>query len=145
MKKSESQMMKEVINKLHEEHPVLEDVKFNESNLFEKMNINPWKVAYYKDLYERSLKEYERISDLLNKLIGIRYDHYKFNSEKMLNQREIERYYLTKDKKILKMRKIFRRKEIETKFFETCVRAYELQGWKMKEFWERKQKEYDIE
>lgn len=124
----------EIVDKLLEEHPIHEMVKFNEMDIQEKLKDNSFNIVKYRDLYDRERAKYEELEDKYNTLVGMRYDHYRFDYEKELQKPEIERYYLPKDKKIIQMKNILRKQEIRMRFFELCIKGFESQGWRMKSF-----------
>jgi len=132
--KSEKELREEIINALYEEYPIDEMVKFSELDLQEKLKVNSFWIVRFRDLYNRALSEYEHLEDLYEKLIGERYDWYRFESEKELDKYEIKNYYLPKDKKIIKMKKILARQKIKVDFFKMCLQGMEQQGWRMKSF-----------
>ena len=121
-----------IITDLLEEHPIHELVKFSDLDLQEKLKDNSFMITKYQDLYDREKFRYEELEDLYDKLAGIRYDYYRFEIDKNLQKIEIEKYYLPKDAKMVKMKRILRRQEVKVRFFELCVKGFINQGWRMK-------------
>jgi len=126
--------MNDVVEKLLEEHPIIELVKFSELDIQEKLQDNPYLIVKYRELYYAELAKLESLQDKYDLLTGRRYDWYRFESDKELTKPEIEKYYLPKDKKIQQMKKILRNQEIRVRFFETCFKGLEQQGWRMKSY-----------
>jgi len=124
----------EELAKLHEEYPIEDMVKFTELNLQEKLQDNPYQIVRFRDLYHKELSELDRLNDLHEKLVGKRYEYYRFKDDHEWTKPEIEKYALPKDEKIVRMKKIIRRQEVRVRFFEMCFRAFEKQGWSMKGF-----------
>lgn len=127
-------MEENIVKKLLEEHPITEMVKFNDINVQEKLRDVSFQIVKYRELYYAELAKFEELQDKYNKLLGIRYDYYRFETDKELTKVEIEKYYLPKDKKVLLMKKILRDQEIKTRFFETCYKGFEKQQWSLKTF-----------
>jgi len=124
----------ELFEKLHEEHPIEEMVKFSELDIQEKLKENPSQIVTYKDFYHKELSRMEHLIDLRDKLLGLRYKYYRFEDPNEWSKTEIEKFCLPQDKQILKMKKILHRQEIKVRFFETCWKAYEKQNWAMNTF-----------
>lgn len=127
----------EILAKLMEEHPITELIQFNDINLQQKVQENTFMIVKYRDLWQREKAVLDELIDLYDKLVGERYDYYKFEQDKELTKPEIEKYYLPKDKKILQMKKIMRRQEIKVGFFEICFKAFEKQQWNLKLFYDQ--------
>jgi hypothetical protein len=121
---------------LMKEHPILDMVSFNDMNIQEKLKINSYQVAQYSNLLSASKREYELLEEKYNALLGMQYDHYKFEMDKELTKVEIERYYLPQDKKVRQMKRILDDQRVRIDFFESCVRGLKQVGWNMKTFME---------
>lgn len=124
----------EVFEKLHEEHPIEEMVKFTELNLQEKLKFNPSQIVTYQDLYHKELGRLEYLTDLMDKLLARRYKFYRFEDTNEWTKVEIESFCLPGDKQVLKMKKILHRQEIRVRFFKMCWKGFEKQNWSMKVF-----------
>lgn len=133
---NDKQKAEKLFNELKEKHPIDEMVKFSELDIDEKLQENTGRLVDYRDLYHKSLSELDRLTDLLDKLIGVRYKYYRFDCNEKWVKAEIEKYCLPTDPKIIKMKKIIRRQEIKVRFFEMCWKAFEKQQWSMKLFME---------
>lgn len=123
-----------IILDLHEEYPITEHVKFCEFDLHDKLEKNGDLILMYNDLLIKEEAYLEKIENLMDKLLGERYDYYRFESEKNLQKPEIEKYYLPKDPKILAMKNIITKQNIRVKFFKMCVNALNKVGWSMKTY-----------
>jgi hypothetical protein len=124
----------DILKELHEKYPIEELIKFTELDLQEKLQNNPFQIVHYRDLYHKELSHLDHLSDLLDKLIGLRYEYYRFKDDNEWSKVEIEKYCIPKDKKILRMKKIIRGQEVRVRFFEMAYKAFEKQGWSMKSF-----------
>jgi len=123
-----------IVNELMKEHPIIEIVSFNETNVQEKLEDISFRIIKYMDLHHSEDAKLKHIQDLYDKICGKRYDHYRFNMDKELTKVEIEKFYLPQDTEVLKIKGILRRQEIRTRFFEICVRGLEKMSWSMKTF-----------
>jgi hypothetical protein len=123
-----------VITQLMAEHPIEELVSFNETNIQEKIQNNAYLVVKYTELYLKEKNIYDKISVLRDKIVGERYDHYRYNFDKELDARIIERYYLPKDEKIIRVNKILQKQGWRVEFFQTAVDALKKLQWNMKIF-----------
>ena len=74
------------------------------------------------------------LNDLMDKLVGMRYKHYRFEDTNEWKKVEIEQFCIPQDKKILKMKKIIRRQQVRVRFFNMCWKGFEKQNWSMKLF-----------
>jgi len=126
--------MDDVWMELKEQFPIDEIVKFSEFNISEKLMENTWQLTKFTELYQKEAEELNRIMALKDKIIGMRYDFYRFNYDKELRQSEIEKYYLPKDEKIIKINKIIRQQQWRVEFFSMCVKAIDKVQWNMKNF-----------
>jgi len=132
----------DVIKELLKEHPIHELIKFDDVNLQEKIRENTTYFVKYRDLYHQELARLDKLKDLLDKLIGKRYEFYRFNDEKSWTKTEIEKYALPADEKVVQMKKIVRRQEIRVRFFDMCQRGFDKQGWSMRTFIETLKGDY---
>ena len=123
-----------IYEKLMEEHPITELISFSELDIQDKIAKNPYMIVKYKDLYHKELSHLDHLNDLLDKLIGKQYEFYRFECDREWQKNEIEKYCLPKDKKIIKMKNIIRKQEARVRFFDMCWRAFDKQGWSLKNF-----------
>ena len=127
-------MEENILNELLQEHPIEEMVKFSELDIQDKLRENVSMIVKYRDLYHRELSHLDHLTDMLDKLTGLRYKYYRFDCDDAYTKPEIEKYCIPSDKKILRMKKIIRNQEIRVRFFEMCWKAFEKQNWSMKLF-----------
>lgn len=123
-----------IINKLKEEYPIEDLVSFNETDIHEKLKSNAFDILKYKDLYNKELAILEDLKIKYEKLLGKKYEHYRFNDEKGWTKPEIENYALHADSKIIHMKRIIWKQQICVRFFETCWKGLEKMQWNMKTF-----------
>lgn len=124
----------DVTKKLLKEHPIHKLVKFSELDISEKLQDNVGMIVRYRDLYHKELSKLDKLEDMMEKLIGLRYKYYRFDCDDEYTKAEIEKYCLPADKKIIQMKSIIRKQEIRVRFFEMCWKAFEKQSWSMKMF-----------
>lgn len=124
--------IEDILEKLKEEHPIDELVKFTDIDITEKLQENPFFIVKYRELFLREQSYLIELEEKLEKLIGKRYDWYRFESDRELTKTEIEKYYLPQDKKINIMKKILRKQKARVQFFDICVKGFEQMGWRMK-------------
>jgi hypothetical protein len=124
----------EVIEKLLTEHPIEEMVQFSEIDVREKLEKNEFLVVKYTELLHKEKDIFDKIIAMKEKVVGERYDYYRFNYPKELKSAEIEKFYLPKDNKILKINKLLRSQQWRVDFFETAVKALTRMGWNMKSY-----------
>jgi acyl carrier protein phosphodiesterase len=123
-----------IVNDLLKEYPIYDLVAFDELNISQKLQDNPYQVIRFQDQLLKEKIRYEELEELQEKLVGELYHKYRFQSEEELSNKEIEKYYLPKDPKYLKMKEILRKQKIRIAFFELCVKGLDRQYWSMKEF-----------
>jgi hypothetical protein len=129
--------MSDELEELQEEHNLEELVKFDETNIQEKLQDNAFRIVQYKEFYYKELDIYENLERKMDYLIGIRYKYYKFEVEEEFTKKEIEDYCLPSDMKIIGMKKIMKRQKGRVIFFEMAWKALEKQGWNMKVYSDR--------
>jgi hypothetical protein len=133
---AEDNEMEKVWLELAEQYKIDELVKFSEFNIQDKLAENSWQVTKFTELYEKESDKLNQILALKDRVTGERYDHYRFNFDKELKQSEIEKYYLPKDEKIIKLNNIIRKQTYRVNFFAMAVKALEKMQWNMKSFWD---------
>lgn len=124
----------ELIAKLREEYDIEKIVEFNEFTIQSKLQNHSLVLIQYDELLEKAKFNYNKVVELRDKIVGQRYDYYRFESEKNLQKGEIEKYYLPRDEKILAINTHIERQKIIVDFFTICVKALGQQGWNMKHF-----------
>lgn len=123
-----------IIEDLLKEYPIYDLVAFDELNISQKLQDNPYQVIRFQDQLIKERVRYDELEELQEKLVGELYHKYRFQSEEELSNKEIEKYYIPKDPKYLKMKEILRKQKIRIGFFELCVKGLDRQYWSMKEF-----------
>lgn len=124
----------DVIKELYEEHPIDEMTKFSEIDIQDKLQENSFLVLQYTELLYKEKEQLSKIMRMKDKILGDRYDHYRFNYPKELRQSEIEKFYLPKDTKVIAINKIQRKQEWRVEFFEMAVKSLISMGWNMKSY-----------
>ena len=129
-----------VIKELNKEHPIEEMVKFNDANISDKIKDNTWLEVKYHDLYLKEKNELDSLLALKDKIVGERYDYYikgKLEDQKTLREmtpKEIEKYYLPSDDKVIRINRLVQKQQWRVDFFDMCRKAFNQQGWRMKNF-----------
>ena len=123
-----------ILEKLHEEHPIDDMVKFNELNIHEELQNNDWQTVKYRDLYHRELDKLERLKELLEKTMGKRFIYYRFDCDKEWAKPEIENYALPQDAQVRKIKKLIQKQQAIVRFFNMCWKAFESRKWSMNNF-----------
>jgi hypothetical protein len=134
MSKTTTDEKNEIINELLSEWPIYDDVSFSEFDIVDKMQVNPYKLMKYQDQLNTEKDYLDKLNDLFEKLQGEQYHKYRFELDEELNKSEIEKYYLPKDPKIQKMKKLIRKQKIRVQFFEACVKGLDRQHWAIKNY-----------
>jgi hypothetical protein len=133
---TEEQERDDVWRGLYETYPIDQQVRFNEFDVTEKLSILPFRKVQYDDLFYKEKARYDRMLESVEKIQGIRYDHYKFNYDKELTKYEIEKFYLPKDATLLVAKKKLRKQQWRVDFFKMCADALASQQWQIKSFLE---------
>ena len=133
---SEEQERDEVWKSLYENYPIDQQVRFNEFDVTQKLSMLPYLKVTYDDLFYREKARYDRMLETVEKIQGIRYDHYKFNFDRELTKYEIEKFYLPKDQTLLEAKKKLRKQQWRVDFFKMCSDALASQQWQIKSFLE---------
>ena len=124
----------EILQELHEKHPIDEMVKFSDLNIQEKLMENPFQIVKYKELYYHELSKLDELIILQDKLNGERYKYYRFEDDKEWTKVEIEKYCLPTDIKVIQMKRIIEKQKVRVRFFEIAYKAFEKMQWSMKGF-----------
>ena len=126
--KSEEQEKKELIEKLKQEFDIVSDIDFNEFTIQEKLKQHAFLMVRYGECLERANYDLEKLKELKEKITGERYHYYRFNYDEGLTKIEIEKYYLVKDEKILKINNLIRLQKVKVDFFNICCKAVDKMG-----------------
>ena len=134
MKFVEEQINKdEILNKLLDEFPVEDMLNYNEFDVMEKLPMNPYYTEQFRLLYLSHLGKLERVEMMLEEKLAELYTELK-NGEVALTKVEIEKYYIPKDDKVMSLRRTIAKQKIRVGFFEAVYKAFDKQGWQMKQF-----------
>lgn len=130
------QTMEEVWNELLVDYPIHDIVKFSEYNIADKLTENSWLITEYTKLYEKESDILNQVHEMKETIMCEQYDHYRFNHNNELKQSEIEKYYLPKDERVIKINKVVRKQQYRVNFFAMCVKALEKVYWNMRTFFD---------
>jgi hypothetical protein len=131
---TEKSVEEQIIDELKKDHPIEEMIKFSEINLMEKLQENSFMIVKYREHYYLELFKLEELEDKYDKLVGLRYQHYRFEDDKEWTKVEIEKYCIPSDSKILQFKRIMARQKARVRFFEIAYKAFEQVGWRMKTY-----------
>jgi len=124
----------EVIEELSVRWNIKELLSFSEINIQEKLSTNASQIWHFTELFHREKNEYDKIMEMKEQLTGQLYNHYKTNIQLDLKYSEIEKFYIPKDPKMMKMNQIARRQKWVVDFYDGLRKALEKMQWNMKEF-----------
>lgn len=134
---AEQNELKQIFERLKEEHKIEELATFSDLDISEKLQQNEMMVIKYKELYFKELNIYEILERKMEALKGLRYKHYRFHDNHEWNKAEIETYCLPSDEKIILLKKIMAKQQVKVRFFDMCWRAFDKMSWSMKNFTDR--------
>ncbi|MDY0215239.1 MAG: hypothetical protein RBS24_07000 [Bacilli bacterium] len=123
-----------IVDELSEEYKIEELVSFDEINIQEKIQQNPYQLMKFQDMAIKEKMKYEELEELLERLVGKLYHEYRFNHPEELSNKEIEKYYIPTNIKYIKMKEILRKQKIRILFFEQCIKGIDRQYWAMRDF-----------
>ena len=69
-------------NELMKDHNILEMVSFNDINLQEKLKYNAYLVSQYSNFLSAEKREYEKLEEMYDALIGKQYDYYRLEYDR---------------------------------------------------------------
>lgn len=110
------------------------DFEFDERTILFKYQENTKYFYMFNDIYQKEKSVLVQLMDNYKKLLGVKYDNYRFNSEKDLKKTEIENYYLPKDEDVIAMGILIKKQEIRVNFIELICKTFEKQQWNMKSY-----------
>ena len=124
----------EIIKEIMLEYPDIHDaLHFDEYNVKEKLEKNQYLYQQYRLLALKESHNLKRIEILMDEYIGQLYDSLKFG-DKTLSKTEIEKYYINKDEKVVKFKKMYMRQAIRVETFEAIVKAFDKQTYNMQTY-----------
>lgn len=133
----EEDELKQIFDELKGEHDIESMVEFSDIDIMDKLKQNEYMIIKYKELYYNELSKYEILERKMEALVGMRYKYYKFEDDQEWDKKEIEKYCLPRDKKIITMKKLMAKQQIRVRFFDMCWRAFDKMAWSMKTFSDR--------
>ena len=123
-----------IISDLQKKYDINDLLSFNEFNITEKLQNNAYLVEQFRLLCISEKNKLQKIENMINEETGKKYDHFKFVDNRDLSKVEIERYYLPKDEKLIRLKKLYQLQEIRVGFFDACCEAFKAQGWNIRNF-----------
>lgn len=127
----------DILNKLKEEYKIEELVRFDETNIDQRLEENVFQSIKFKEMYYKELATLEELERKYEALQGTRYKYYRFEDNHQWQKPEIEKYCLPSDPKIIKMKRIISKQKVKVRFFEIAYKAMEQVGWRMKTYSDR--------
>ena len=125
----------EVCNEIMRQHDTLfDDLIWDEFNVKEHLEKNPYHYQQYRMLWLIEKNRLHRIETLMEEYIGKLYDEMKYNGDKKLTKTEIERYYIPKDEKVKKFRKLHARQSLRTEVYEYIADSFKQQSFQMNSY-----------
>jgi hypothetical protein len=108
-----------------------DDLDWNEYNLKEKLEKNPYHYQQFRLLWLGQKNKLRKIEMLRDEYVGKLYDKLKYEGDKTLTKTEIEKYYLPKDPQVMKFNRLCLRQEIRTGVYEEIANTFKMQGFAM--------------
>jgi len=108
-----------------------EDLDWNEYNLKEKLEKNPYHYQQFRMLWLGQKNKLRKIEMMRDEYVGNLYDKLKYEGDKTLTKTEIEKYYLPKDPQVMKFNRLCLRQEIRTGVYEEIANTFKMQGFAM--------------
>jgi hypothetical protein len=138
----------EIIKLLREEHPIDEIVKFDNTNIQDKLSDNSFLIWKYKDLYLQEKATYDKINRLKEEEASRIFQGLRFpkdrgqETDKWIADRanndiktqEIKEFYIPCHPNIKKLDNLLKLQQARVDFFELCCSAIDKAGWNMKAF-----------
>lgn len=125
-----------LFGKLESDYNVYDILMFNEFNIKERLERNAFHYKDFRLKYLQECAKTELVRDRLEKTIGEKFQALKEGAV-TLTKTEIEKYYLTTDEEILKLKALLRKQEIRAEYFDAVTKAIDKQSWSMKNYIEQ--------
>jgi hypothetical protein len=125
-----------IIDELQRVHNVEELVSFNELNIAEKLQKNAFLYEQYYNFYLREKHILDQLNEMKDRLMGKLYDKFRFNDERNLDRREIEKFYIPADETYIKIQQLILKQQVKADFFEIVAKAIDKMSWNMRNFLE---------
>jgi hypothetical protein len=122
-----------VLKELQEEYDVYPLLSWNETDVKEKLQKNSYMVEQFRILSIKEKAILQQIQDIMEEYIGNLYDELK-NGDLKLSKQEIEKYYIPRDKKVVKYKELIMKQSLRAEFFESLYEAFHRQGWLLKQW-----------
>lgn len=124
-----------ILKKLQEEYSeYIENLNFNEFNVGDRARENAYMVEHFRLMSISEKNKLKRIEEQINTKAGELYNYYKYEDDRELSKVEIERYYLTTDKELNKLKRLYAMQEVRVGFFDAMAEAFKSQGFGIKNF-----------
>jgi len=124
-----------VLAKLQEEYDeYIQLLDFNEYNVGDRARSNAYMIEHFRLLSINEKSKLQKLEKKINTKAGELYNHYKYEDDRDLKKVEIEKYYLTTDKELNKLKDLYALQEIRVGFFDTMAEAFKSQGFNIKNF-----------
>jgi len=123
----------QILKELQLEYDVYELLTIDEFKIKEQIEKNPFYMEQFRLLYLKEKGKLLRIEIMRDEYIGKLYDDLRFHNDKSITKTEIERYYIPKDEKVVKLKKLHMKTQIRMEFFEAVYEAFKTQSWLLKQ------------
>lgn len=123
-----------ILKELQLEFDVFPLLTINEFLLKEQIEKNPFYQEQFRLLFLKEKGKLMRIEVMRDEYIGQLYDDLKYRSDLSLTKTEIEKYYIPKDSKVIKLKKLHLKIQIRMEFFEAIWDAFKTQSWLIKQY-----------
>ena len=125
----------EIIKKVMIEYPdIYNQLEYNEYTVKDKLEKNPYLYQQYRLLWLKEKHKLHRIELLMEEYVGNLYHDLRFENTIKLGKVEVEKYYLPKDERVIKFKKLFLIQTIRVETFDTIVKSFDKQGFTMNTF-----------
>lgn len=122
----------EILKELQLEYDVFDLITTNEFKIKEQIQKNPFYQEQFRLLYLAERGRLMHLELLRDEYIGKLYDDLKHRNDVSLSKVEIEKYYIPKDEKVIKFKKLQLKIETRMYFFEAVWESFKQQGWQLK-------------
>lgn len=108
---------------------IYDELNFNEYTVKDRLEKSAYLYQQFRLLSIKEGHNLKSIEIMMDKYIGELYDSLRFGSEKTLTKTEIERYYIAKDEKVIRFKKLYMKQAIRVETFEAIAKAFEKLSW----------------
>ena len=125
----------DIIKEIMLEYPDLYDMlQYNEYTIKEKLEKSSYWYQNFRLLWIKEKRKLNHIEVLRDEYIGKLYHELRFENDIKLGKIEVEKYYIPKDEKAIKFKKLYLRQEIRVETFAAVKDAFDKQGYAMANF-----------